>query len=96
MSKRNIRQGVDDFAFEGIDGTDVFFGVFKPGVYRDSRWVMYLCELLDFVHRQNVFLKLLAVDHDNHSLAWVPQEDFIFGRFYEHLQIPRMSEMLIH
>lgn len=32
MSKRNFRQGVDGFAFEGIDGAGVFLGVLEPGV----------------------------------------------------------------
>lgn len=32
MSKRNFRQRVDGFAFEGIDGTGVFLGVLESGV----------------------------------------------------------------
>ncbi len=32
ISKGNIRQGVDGFAFEGIDGAGVFFGVLESGI----------------------------------------------------------------
>ena len=49
---------------------------------------MRQCKPLDLVHRENIFLELLTVDRDNHAFAWVPQEDFIFGRLLEHLLEP--------
>lgn len=33
----NIRQGVDGFAFEGIDGASVFLDVLESCVYRNFR-----------------------------------------------------------
>lgn len=47
-------------------------------------WVMRHRKLLDFVHREDVFLDLLAVNFDNYAIARIPQEDFVFGCLLEH------------
>lgn len=78
VSEREIRQGVDGFAFEGIDGAGVFFGVLESGVEAEKErpeyigilvWIMRHPKLLDFPHREDVFLDLPAVNFDNYAIG---------------------------